>query len=626
MAISYQRYASLLAAGVLLALCVWMYWPGSAGPTILDDYRNLDILTDIEERSDYAGDYIFGNRSGVLGRSVSMFSFVIEELYLGGETAVRKRVNIGLHALIGALLMWLFSRLLAHAGIAQHQWFAVLGGALWLFSPLYVSTVLYVVQRMAMLATLFMLLSCIVYTYWRQLLFRSLRGVAVFALLLLCIALAVFSKENGALVLPVLVALEVLWFGGRDRRGNIDVTLRRVSLALMGSGVLLAVLGLVYKYDWIQSGYRRRDFTLSERLLTQARIVWDYLAQLLWPDVQRMGVFHDDYGISTSLTQPSATLYAVLGWALVAVASLLLLRWRAGQLMVAAIAVFVLGHAMESTVWPLELYFEHRNYFPGVGVFLLLLAALGSLARRWPQLAAPLLAWLAVWVVLLAVQTGSQVQVWSSAPVLRLQHVTYHPESARANREMAMHLAGVGALESAFTYSRRADAFSSRERAGDRQLREIAMHCLSGRTVPAHLFAELGQANPQRPFALVSGMQAADTIFSRGGCTRQQYLALADRMAEIFLREGAVATASANFFAALAGMENRLERYDNAYAYMEKSLALNRRRVASLLMQLHFATALGKEAEAEALVQRLQQLREKGALNKTQIQTLALYR
>ena len=83
-----------------------------------------------------------------------------------------------------------------------------------------------------------------------------------------------------------------------------------------------------------------------------------------------------------------------------------------------------------------------------IAISLFLAAGLGSLGARWPPLVAPMLAWCAVYVLLLALQAGSQVQIWSSAPLLRLNHVNQHPDSFRANEEMALHLAGVGALDS----------------------------------------------------------------------------------------------------------------------------------------------------------------------------------
>ena len=620
-----SRTAWLAAWLAALLVAVWIYWPGISSPAMLDDRSNVGKLHYLQDDPTIAADYVFGNRSGPLGRPVSVYSFVLEELYLGGDTAVRKQVNILLHAVNGALVIWLFALLLGHARVPHHRWFALLAGAAWLFSPLYVSTVLYVVQRMAMLSTLFMLLALIVYVYWRRVLFRGAAGAAGFVLLLACIALAVLSKENGILVIPLIVLLEVLWFEGRDRAGAVDPRLRRYSLGLLAAGAVAAAVAFALAADGIIAGYASRDFTLTERLLTQARILWDYLGQLLWPDLPRMGVFHDDYRLSTSLTQPPATLYAVGAWLVLVPVGLALLRYRAGRLLVCAALVFLVGHALESTVFSLELYFEHRNYFPGMGVFLLLAVGLGCLGARWPQLTAPLLAWSAAGVLLLAVQTGSQVQLWSSPPLLRLNYVTHHPDSFRANEEIALHLAGVGALDAALAYSKKAAELSNQERHGDRQIREIAAHCLADRPVPEERFAELGTVNPQRPFAMVTVMYGFARIMERGLCTPADRLAFADRMAGIFLGAEAEATASLNYYTVLAGMENDLARYDNAYRYMEKVLAQSPDQVRALLMQLHFATALGREAEAASLAEKLIALREAGELNVGQTQTLALY-
>jgi hypothetical protein len=247
------------------------------------------------------------------------------------------------------------------------------------------------------------------------------------------------------------------------------------------------------------------------------------------------------------------------------------------------------------------------------------------LGARWPQLVAPMLAWFAVYVLLLALQTGSQVQIWSSAPLLRLNHVNHHPNSFRANEEMALHLAGVGALESALAYSRRAGELGAQERQGDRQIREIALYCLAGREVPAELFDALGTINPQRPFAVVSTMRGFAKMLQQEGCSSADRVAFADRMAELFLGDTATANASPSFYSVLAGMENDLQRFKLAYAYTNKVLEHSPNNVRGLLMQLHFATALGKEQEALALVQRLLELQEEGRLNLGDRKTLALY-
>ena len=63
---------------------------------------------------------------------------------------------------------------------------------------------------------------------------------------------------------------------------------------------------------------------------------------------------------------------------------------------------YPIAHTIESTVWPLELYFEHRNYLPSIGLSILMLGLYGVTTRQWRETASPLLAWLGVYIVSVA--------------------------------------------------------------------------------------------------------------------------------------------------------------------------------------------------------------------------------
>jgi hypothetical protein len=378
-----------------------------------------------------------------------MASFVLEKLYLDGELATSKRVNILLHLFNGALVMWLLGLLFRHLGTPGYRALAVVLGAIWLLAPLYVSTVLYVVQRMAMLSTTFMLCAVICYGYWREQLARGHLSIAQLILLGLFVLLAVFAKENAVVIVPALLLLEALWFQFADAQEGTIRWLQRTTLGLIAVGGI-AVLGyVVLDYQQLAAAFRHRYFTLDERLLTQTRILWDYLGQFYWPDVLRMGLYHDDVIVSTALDQPPATQYALLAWLGVLLAAALLLCWQWGRYFVLGIAWFIVSHSIEASVFSLELYFEHRNYFPGVGLVLLLGVAFAALVKLWPQVKAPLLVYLACYALWLASLTGSQVQIWSSHPLLILNHLNAHPDSYRANADMAVQMANVGEYEAA---------------------------------------------------------------------------------------------------------------------------------------------------------------------------------
>ena len=161
---------ALLLCGLLLALTAWIYWPGIKGPQLLDDRSSVLVIEDLRSKPELSLDFLFGNRSGLLGRSVAMASFVLEKLYLDEGIGGSKKVNIVLHLLNGVLVIWLFWLLFRFLQVTGYRWLAVMLGAIWLLHPLLVSTVLYTVQRMAMLSTLFMLLSsyqlCVLATWF----------------------------------------------------------------------------------------------------------------------------------------------------------------------------------------------------------------------------------------------------------------------------------------------------------------------------------------------------------------------------------------------------------------------------------------------------------------------------
>ncbi len=616
----------MAAAALVLLLAGWAYWPGQSGPALLDDLSSVMVIGDLHTHPELAWDYITGDASGPLGRPVSIASFVLEKLFLDGSLATSKQINIALHLCNGVLVIWLFWLLFRHIEVPGYPWLALVLGAGWLLSPLFVSTVLYVVQRMAMLSASFMLLACIAYTYWRLRLARQAFSAALLAPVAICVLLAVFAKENAVVVIPVLLLLEALWFQFADATGQPIRWLRRTTLWLIAAGAAGLLLVLVLDYQGLEQGFTHRYFTLGERLLTQGRIVWDYVGQMYAPDVLRMGLYHDDVVLSTSLYQPGSTLYAIIGWlgVLALCTALSFRRW--GRYPAFGIAWFLVGHSVESTVLPLELYFEHRNYFPGIGLFLLLGTLFAAVARRWPQTASPLLVYLACYVLWLASLTGSQVQIWSSHPLLILNHLNAHPDSFRANSDMAVQMANVGEFEAAQEYSARAFAVSNNvERSGDHDIRDLALACIANRPVAPRQIERLGTENPERPFGSVVTLQTMVHLLQDNACPEFDRVGFANRMRDIFLAQDSPATASANIYLGLALLENVMQRWGNALAYIDLFLQSSPENAQGMLMKLHFATALGKVNVAAAVRSRLMQLQEQGSLTVGEQQTLSLY-
>ncbi|QIB66625.1 hypothetical protein [Kineobactrum salinum] len=623
-ALGFGAWAPLLVLVLLLVAVSWLYAPGIHGPALLDDRSSIAVLGDLGVTPRVALDQILGDGSGPLGRPVTMATFVAERFWPDADVATSKTVNIILHGINGVLVVWLFTLLLRSERYPHAFWLGVLGGGLWLASPLFVSTVLYVVQRMAMLATTFMLLALIAYIYWRQRFVRGRSHAWLAALVPACVLLAVYSKESGVVVLPVLVLLELLWFGCRNPDGGRNPWLWRGCWILSAGGAALVVAVFLLVPERLLAHYSLREFTLDERLLTEARILWDYLGQLLWPEVGRMGLYHDDIVVSRSLTDPASTGLAVVGWALVGLLLIIGCRWSLGRQVSFCVLFFLAGHSTESTVLPLELYFEHRNYFPAIGLFLVPALLAATVARRWPVLASPLLAWLGVAILLLTLQTSSQVQLWSDSRLLRFHQVIAHPHSFRANADMAVLYAQAGALSPALEYSRRAHEAGTEQR-GDRYIRNLALACIAGKALPVDAQPGPRSLESARPLSSVATMHVFVDMLQDGRCPQLDWIDIANRLASVYLRPGAGATAAADMYSVLAVLENALERYENAYRYTVRFLASEPNNTRGLLMQLHFTTALGKVEEARILKQQLLALQASGELSVADQQTLALY-
>ena len=147
-----------------------------------------------------------------------------------------------------------------------------------------------------------------------------------------------------------------------------------------------------------------------------------------------MGVFVDDFQTSTGVLQPAGTLLSILaltGLTVLAAAY----RHRAPSAFLGWM-FFLVAHGVESSFLPLELYFEHRNYLPAVG---LLLAATSlafllarTLRRRW-RVPNTVIAVAAISCLsALAWTTSTQVHAWRSEDALATQALENRPTSLRA--------------------------------------------------------------------------------------------------------------------------------------------------------------------------------------------------
>jgi protein O-mannosyl-transferase len=435
-----------LALGILLLVTWSVYLPSLTGPFVLDDAPNLrPLAVDSLAWEELRYALFTGNLNG-LARSVSWLSLAITQFVAGTDPRPFRVENVLIHLINGLLLCWLAALLFAAtdrpraqanrrptAPLAeitrQHWWAALLVAALWLLHPLQVSTVAYIVQRLVLLSAMFSLATAVCYLKGRLLMAAKPRAALFWMLIgfLIFLPLGLLSKENSVLIVPALLCVD--WFVFKFQAPSGPA--RRTLISIVTLFLLLPIIAglLIFASDAQQlfASYDGRDFDLSERLLTQLHALWLYLGLILFPIPGHMGLFHDGFAVQRSLDWPTMLMSAsLLGLILAGIG----LRWRA-PLVGLGILWFFVWHGMESTVLPLELVFEHRNYLALFGPMLMLGVGLQFVSARLPTPRPSVVAAVAL-CTLLALNTASRAAVWGNIDRFAANEYVQHPESPRA--------------------------------------------------------------------------------------------------------------------------------------------------------------------------------------------------
>lgn len=358
----------------LLLVCLsfgyaMVIWPGMYGPFVLDDWWNLGRLEYVKNWHDVWVYTITGN-SGTLGRPIAYLSFALQADNWAHNPFAFKALNAMIHWFNGVLLYccaYLCSSLIGITG-KKRILFAGMCSFLWVLMPLNTTTVFYVVQRMTLLAGMFTLIGILGFLWGVIITKRSgsqwgvliASGSMFFGYLF-----GVFSKEN-SIMLGVFVG--AIYFS--IVRGQLQEKQKTWDYWIFVVAFLPVALVFIYLLFWGGGGYSSREFTLSDRLLTEWRILWDYLLKIVFPSPSRINLYNDDFSISRGLFDPFSTIIAGAAWSLVIVAAVNVRSTLPCFLF--GVIWFLGGHLLESTFIPLELYYEHRNYLPSVGVILAL--------------------------------------------------------------------------------------------------------------------------------------------------------------------------------------------------------------------------------------------------------------
>lgn len=350
-------------------------------PFVFDDIPNIQENRHIQiDDLSAASLWEAGTESPSKGRPLAYISFALN-YRIGGKSVVGYHVvNILIHLFAGVMAYGISLSILQQAarvddGLARRldesgRWFAAfLSGLVFTLHPIQTQSVTYIVQRMNSLAALLYLIAFALYLSGRN----QPNGIGRWFSWTLGLAfwlLSLTSKQI-SVTLPAAVLLYEWYFYG-------DLSLRWIRRGAIFLGFVLLALAIIVFAQFSVVGevfdhYQTREFTMVERLLTQTRVLVLYATLSLFPAPGRFNLLHD---ISTSkgLFEPTSTLYATMGLAVYFLVACGLARWS--RLASFCLLWPLINLAVESSILPLEMVYEHRMYLPLFGFSLLV----GSLA------------------------------------------------------------------------------------------------------------------------------------------------------------------------------------------------------------------------------------------------------
>lgn len=384
-------------------------------------------------------------RVGGVYRPVACFTFALN-YYFGRDNVFGYHiVNLSIHILTAYFLFLFIYHTLRLPSLKEGKgidayFVALLSAAFWAINPIHTQAVTYIVQRMASMAGMFYIMSMYFYLKgrranqsWTRIIFFLLCGVS---------ALLAYGSKQNAIMLPASLFLyDFLLIQGISRR----TTKKNLAIFLFGALVIISI-GFVYfalsetKLSWYFNLYHTRPFTLWERLMTETRIIIFYISLIFYPMSTRLSLDHNIV-VSKSLYDPFTTILAVILILGIVISAVFISKRR--PLISFCIFFFFINHIVESSILPLELIFEHRNYIPSMFLFVPIVIGLFHAISYFSHKRSMMQVVVTISIILIMIGEGHSTFMrnftWKSEETLWIDVVEKYPQSFRGNHNLAKY-------------------------------------------------------------------------------------------------------------------------------------------------------------------------------------------
>jgi protein O-mannosyl-transferase len=437
-----DRARLLLVALTATLATLAIYVRASDAPFVFDDVTFADsAIVQVGSLAEVAAIFAMEGVPRKLTMATFALNFRAGRLDPRGYHLVNAALHVAAAVAVFALLRGVLRRWPDPWWSSHADRVAWVGALLWLAHPIQTQPVIYTWQRATVLCACCYLWSLVAYVAGRSQ--TGWRRVAALIAALALGLLALLAKENAA-TLPLAVLL-IEWFVFRPTVGWRSLAVGALGLLLV-AWIAADYLGPRF-VDMMRRDYERRGLTPVERLLTESRVVVGYVGLLAWPHPSRLTVDYDVAISRTPLDPPStAAALAAIGGLIAAAARGL----KARTLVAFATLWFLLHLAIESTIVPLDLAYEHRLYLPSVVPIVL---AGGALRRRLGEGRSTAVA-IGLVGVLLAAWSVMRLEVWRDPVQLWTHNAAKAPNKARVHGNLGdacLHAGDMTCAEQAFT-------------------------------------------------------------------------------------------------------------------------------------------------------------------------------
>ena len=397
-------------------------------PFVLDDLRKIEENPHIRVNQPSLPEIVTAGIQSSKARSIAFMTLALNHSLHQYDVFGYHLFNISIHVLTGFIL-YLFLKATFSIPIVQDRYkhtdlIAFFAALIWLVHPIQTQSVTYIVQRANSLAAMFFILSILFYAYARLTENNQKKWLWLIASVVTWL-LSLGCKQITA-ILPLFVFLYE-WYFFQDLSKE---WLKRSLKYLLIIGAFLMLLFLIYTdfspWEKIQSlhDYARHEFTITQRLLTQFRVVIYYISLIFFPLPSRLNLDYD-FVLSQSLIDPISTLLSMV--AIVGLIALTFYLAKKDRLISFCVLWFFGNHLIESSILPLAIIFEHRNYLPSMMVILIpVVLAYRHIKPDWIKIGL-----LSALVVGLSVWTYQRNRVWENKITLWSDVVKKSPGKAR---------------------------------------------------------------------------------------------------------------------------------------------------------------------------------------------------